>query len=141
MTEIKKTIEVPQSIEKMYALVTAVENYPDFISGCLDVQLHKKDQSKINCLVEAQKMGVNFAFPMVYVLHPPQMIEITLPTGGPFRQIKGFWRFAPNAGGGTQFTFELQYEVSNAFLGWTLTPLIKNEIGKLMKDFSDRAKA
>ena len=141
MTNIKKSVNVPYTTTQMYDLVTRLEQYPEFISWCDGASVQSRTQTKLVATLHGSKLGINFSASIIYLLHPSDLIEIRFMYTGPFRQIQGFWRFETIAGKeGSQFSFELQYEFSNAMLGWTLSPIIRSEAGKLLNDFTERAK-
>ncbi len=139
MTDIKKSLVVPYTSTQMYDLVTNLEKYPEFISWCKGVEIHSQAPYKIKASLRAVKLGMDFTFPIIYQLEPNQSIKIFLLNKGPFRNIEALWRFQIVNNNATQLGLEIQYELSNTFLGWTLTPLIKNEVNHILKDFSKRA--
>lgn len=139
MTEIKKNIVLPYTATQIYDLVNDLEKYPEFISWCKGVTVHNQTSYKTNASIQASKFGMDFTFSIIYQLEPSKMIRIYLLNNGPFRSIEAFWRFQTITNGETQLSFEVQYELNNRLLGWTLTPLLKNEINHLLKEFSIRA--
>lgn len=139
MVTIKKTAVIPYKIEEMSSIVTDLEKYPEFLSWCQNATITTRDKNKIRASIQGSKFSFHFAFPFIYYLHSPKLMGIHL-VGRIFKHIDGFWRFETIEKGGSRLTFELNYEFSNAFLNWTLTPLIKSESGTLIKNFCQRAK-
>lgn len=140
MTTIKKNAEVPYTTSQMYDLVTAIQDYPKFLSWCKEATVQSRTPQKIQATIHGEKWGINFGFSFMYQMQSSNMISIHLMHTGPFRFIKSLWRFQPLDKGGCQFGFELEYEFANPFYNWTLTPLIKGESNNIMKAFAARAK-
>jgi ribosome-associated toxin RatA of RatAB toxin-antitoxin module len=141
MTVIKKALEVPYTTEQMFEIISAVEHYPEFVSWCKKTIIQSRNPHTQTATVYGHKIGISFAFTMVNQLQANRMIDIHLMNTGPFRQLKAAWRFEMAENGRSRFIFELQFEFINRFLGWTITPIIKNEASNLMQEFRQRAKA
>lgn len=139
MTVIKKEVVVPYPVTKMYELVNEVEKYPEFLSWCTAAKIQTKSPYKMIASIQGNKAGIAFVFTMVNSLQPNQLITIHLDRTGPFRRLEAYWRFS-SLEQGSRLGFELQYEFTNVLMGWTLTPLIKNEVNKMLNDFAERAK-
>ena len=139
MTTIKKDISLPNSTSEMFALVTDLEKYPDFISWCKQIVVHSRTPTQIRATGMITKFGKDVQFSFIYTLYPNSMIQIHLLNTGPFKSFSALWRFTDTAQG-SKLTLELEYELSNTFIRWVLTPIIKNEVSNVLKDFSNRAK-
>jgi len=139
MTEIKKSREVPYTLAQMHSLVTTLGLYPEFLPWVKEVKIVSQDKTKISANLHAEKWNINFAFNMIYLIQPNNVIEIRLRSGGPFRHIAGFWKFDTLKNKGTKLTFELQLEFASPWMRWTLLPFIKRECTLLLKNFVARA--
>lgn len=139
MANIKQVVKIPCSLQQTYALVTQIDQYPEFVSWCKNAVINSSSTSNIRATIEGYKLGISFRFLLVYLLHSQKLIEVNLPTGF-FRKIEGFWRFDEITPQSTQLSFELNYEFANALLSWTVTPIIKSEIKNFMQALSERAK-
>lgn len=140
MTDIKRSITVPFSSMQMFDLVKNLASYPEFLSWCKASRVQNQTPYKIQATLEASKFGMDFTFSILYQLEANQLIKIFLLNKGPFRTIDAFWRFRSIDNHQSQLTFELHYQLSSAFLSWTLTPLIKNEVNHVLKEISQRAR-
>lgn len=140
MTTIKKSENVPVTPAQLFALVNAIETYPEFLPWCKKAVVHGQAPNQIKASMLGSKWGIDFSFGFIYLLHPNSMIEIRLMNTGPFRYVKALWRFTDLGAAGTKLGLEIEYEFNSAFLGWTLTPLIKNECSKVLKDFYNQAR-
>lgn len=140
MTVIKKAVKLPYNVEEMKKVIMDIEKYSEYLEWCKQAKVHGQTPYKITASIHGVKMGIGFAFTLIYMIRSPVMIEIQILPQGPFRHLLGFWKFEPIEGAGSRLYFELQYEFKNAFMGWTLSPLIKNEINTVIKAFCVRAK-
>lgn len=139
MTVIKKSETVPYTDAQLFDLVTDIEKYPEFLPWCRAAIVSERTDRLIKASIQGTKLGKDFTASFIYRLIPNKGIDIQLIYTGPFRKIVPQWRFEA-LGGKTKFSFEIEYEFGNVLLGWTLSPIIKNEASNLLKEFIRRAK-
>lgn len=141
MAVIKQSNVVPYTNAQMYDLVTALENYPEFLPWCKRVTVKSKSPTRIDATVYGEKMGISFAVNITYLLSQNKLIDIRFFTGSSaIKLLQGYWRFDATPDGKTQFGFELQIEFANAFMNWTVIPIVRSEVKNAMKAFVERAK-
>lgn len=141
MAVIKQSNVVPYTNAQMYDLVIALENYPEFLPWCKRVTVKSKSPTRIDATVYGEKMGISFAVNITYLLSQNKLIDIRFFTGGgAVKLLQGYWRFDATNDGKTQFGFELQIEFANAFMNWTVIPIVRSEVKNAMKAFVERAK-
>ena len=92
----------------------------------------------VNSLGLAVRKGaVHYSFTTDNLGQPPHSIEVRL-AEGPFRSLKGMWRFAPSALG-TRVSLHLEFEFENRLVGAALAPLFKLMTSSLVASFRKRA--
>ena len=141
MITIKKSAFVFHSREKMFNLVDQVEDYPNFLPWCgeTDVIVRTKKITEAKILINYHNVKQSFTTKNVKTF--PSKMSIYL-IKGPFKTLKGEWRFIEIDKNTSKIVFELQYEFSNYVLDKLISPVlniiantfIDNFIAKANKD-------
>lgn len=138
MPDIKRSVTLPYSAAQMFALVNAIEDYPQFIPYCHAAQIISRNEDEIKATLDFAKGALHKSFSTHNLLQTNKMIEIRL-LEGPFRHLQGFWRFEALAENSCQVTLDLQFEFANRLLSFAFEPLFMQVANKLVEAFSQRA--
>lgn len=140
MTTLKKIAKVPYTPAQMYLIARNIAEYPEFIPWCKQAVINRQDQRALDATVLGEKFGFNFQASVIYYLQENNRIVVNIPYKGPFQRLEGVFTFNTIQEDGCQFGFDLDFELGNRLLSWTLTPLIKNEANNFFNAFIKRAK-
>lgn len=141
MITIKKNAIVLHSCEKMFALVDQVEQYPEFLPWCGQVEVIKRTD-KITCAaIQINYHGIKQMFTTENTKTYPDKMMIKL-IDGPFKALEGQWQFIELEQNASKVEFELHYEFSNHILEKLISPVfnmiantfIDNFVAKANKD-------
>lgn len=138
MAQVDKSVLVGHSAEKMYALVDAVEQYPEFLPWCGGVDLLKRDDTHTSATLHIDYHGIKQHFTTENEKTYPTLMDIKL-VNGPFRHLEGVWRFMPLAEDACKIEFRLNYEFSNAFLEKLISPVFSHIANTFVDAFVERA--
>ena len=83
MAEIEKSVLVGYSAKQMFALVDAVEDYPEFLPWCGGSSVSPQDASVTHATIKIDYHHIKHSFTTENTRRPPELIEITL-LDGPF---------------------------------------------------------
>jgi ribosome-associated toxin RatA of RatAB toxin-antitoxin module len=141
MITIKKNAFVFHSREKMFRLVDQVEDYPNFLPWCGEAEVIVRTKKITEAKILINYHGVKQSFTTRNVKIFPTKMSINL-IKGPFKILKGEWRFIEIDKDTCKIVFELQYEFSNYVLDKLISPVfniiantfIDNFIAKANKD-------
>ena len=141
MITIKKHALVFHNREKMFNLVDQVEDYPDFLPWCSDTIVNKRTEKITEATIFINYHNVKQSFTTENVKIFPEKMNINL-IDGPFKKLKGEWRFIEMQNNTCKIEFELQYEFSNYILEKLISPVfnmiantfIDNFVAKANKD-------
>lgn len=125
MNVVEKTVLVMHSAEQMYALVDAVENYPQFLPWCGGVDLIERDESKTAATLHIAFHGIKQNFTTENHKTFPSLMEIRL-KNGPFKHLEGDWQFIRLSDEACKIVFRLNYEFANAFLEKLIAPVFSH---------------
>jgi len=132
MPEIRKSVLVEYSHAEMFALVDAVERYPEFLPWCGGSSVAYRDDHTTRATIQISYRGIRQSFTTENTKVPPQAMSVKL-VEGPFRTLDGDWRFMPLAEHACKIEFRLRYEFSSRLLEKLVGPVF-NYIANTMVD-------
>jgi ribosome-associated toxin RatA of RatAB toxin-antitoxin module len=138
MALVEKSVLVAYSAARMYALVDAVERYPEFLPWCGGAQVEHRDGQLTRASILIDYRGVRQTFKTENRTHPPERIEIRL-VSGPFRALDGTWHFVQLAEEACRINFRLHYEFSSRLLERLVGPVFHYIANSFVDAFLRRA--
>lgn len=138
MADIEKSVLVGYSAKQMFALVDAVEDYPEFLPWCGGSSVSPQDASVTHATIMIDYHHIKHSFTTENTRRPPELIEITL-LDGPFQNLDGHWRFIPLAEDACKIEFRLHYTFSHIFLEKLVGPVFFIIANSFVEAFIKRA--
>ncbi|MES9869309.1 MAG: type II toxin-antitoxin system RatA family toxin [Sedimenticola sp.] len=138
MPVVKKSALVAHSAGQMFELVNDVESYPQFLPWCHSGQLLSRDGDELCGQIEVARAGVRQKFSTCNRLHPYDRIEIRLKEG-PFKQLKGEWRFTALREDACKVELELHFQFSGALINKAFGAVFNQIANNLVDAFCKRA--
>lgn len=136
MLNISKSVITPFTPAQMYALVSDIENYKNYLPWCPSSQVLKRDGNKITGRVDISYLKVKAHFTTENINCENQRIDLSL-VDGPFKHLKGHWLFTPLGTTGCKIEFKLNYAFSNFIIqkviGTVFEMVIKNIVDSFVK--------
>ena len=132
------TLTVPHTPANLFALVSDIRRYPEFIRWIqsMSVSGERSDGPVQHCLGEASVgfRGFSERFATTVEANEDQgTVEANL-VRGPFKHLKNRWRFTP-VESGTEIAFEIDYEFSNFILRMLAKNNFQLAVDKIMGAF------
>jgi ribosome-associated toxin RatA of RatAB toxin-antitoxin module len=122
----------------MFDLVNDVASYPKFLHWCRGARVDVCQGNTIEATLDIGVLGFQRSFRTRNTLQRPEYIGIELVTG-PFRRLRGEWRFAPADAGGTDVSLFLRFEVTVSPFGVLFSRIFEELAGSQMSAFTERA--
>ncbi len=138
MNVVQKTVLVMHSAEQMYALVDAVEDYPQFLPWCGGVDLLERTDAKTSATLHINYHGIKQHFTTVNNKTFPHSMDIQL-KDGPFKHLDGSWQFITLRADACKIEFKLNYEFANGFLEKIIAPVFSHIANTFVDGFVARA--
>jgi ribosome-associated toxin RatA of RatAB toxin-antitoxin module len=136
MLNISKSVITPFTPAQMYALVSDIENYKNYLPWCPSSQVLKREGNKITGRVDISYLKVKAHFTTENINCENQRIDLSL-VDGPFKHLKGHWLFTPLGTTGCKIEFKLNYAFSNFIIqkviGTVFEMVIKNIVDSFVK--------
>lgn len=138
MAQVKKTVLIHHSAERMFVLVDDVKKYPEFLPWCSGVDLIQQDDSMTSATLHIAYHGLQQNFTTENHKTFPQLMDIKL-VNGPFRHLEGVWRFIELNAQACKIEFELNYEFSSHLLEKIIAPVFSHIANTFVDSFVARA--
>jgi ribosome-associated toxin RatA of RatAB toxin-antitoxin module len=144
MKHVKKSVLLWYSPHEMYALVTAVPDYPAFLPWCERAEILEQRASGVTARLHLSYLGVRQAFTTRNEHVVDESVVLRL-VDGPFSVLDGTWRFEPvpaSEGGSAKackIVFDLRYSFANGVLDALVSPVFDRIANTFVDSFVSRA--
>ena len=139
MPLISRQAVVAYSCEQMYALVSDVGSYDNFLPWCTGSVVDAADGGQVRATLHLEHKGVGLSFTTVNHNVPPHRIGMKL-VEGPFRHLSGKWCFTPLDDAGCRVELELDFDFSSRVYAGLLRPVLDRVASSLVDTFVARAR-
>lgn len=138
MEIIDRSALLPYSTDEMYALVSDLEAYPQFLPWCSVAQVLSQEGDELSAQIAFAVRGVSKSFTTRNRLQPGKEIYMKL-VEGPFSQLEGRWRFEPLGDAGSKISLFLEYDFSSKMVSFAVGPVFNKIANTLVDAFQKRA--
>lgn len=141
MKTVNKSVLIWYSAAEMFALVTDVASYPQFLPWCDQSAVLAQDTSSMTAKVGLSIAGVSQSFTTRNTHIEGRKVNLKL-VDGPFSKLDGQWDFTPvgkAADRACKVDFSLNYDFDNAALAALVGPVFDKIAGSLVDAFVKRA--
>jgi len=136
--DVRKTVLVGHSAERMFDLIEACEHYPDFLPWCSGATVVARDENTVVADITVNYLGVRFGFRTRNPKRRPTAMTIHLERG-PFRHVDGVWELTPLAADGCRIDFALRYDFDSTAMARIARPVFDRIANTLVDRFVARA--
>ena len=138
MKHVKKSVLLWYSPHEMYALVTDVKAYPQFLPWCERAELVEERDGGVTARLHLSYLGVRQAFTTRNTYTPDESVVLEL-VDGPFSSLAGTWRFVPVPAteGPLAAACKVGFDLRYAFAGGALEALISPVFDRIANTFVD----
>jgi ribosome-associated toxin RatA of RatAB toxin-antitoxin module len=141
MKTVHKSVLIWYSAAEMFALVTDVNSYPQFLPWCDRASVQDDDEEGMTAKIGIAFAGIRQSFTTRNRHEQDRKVVIKL-VDGPFSTLEGEWNFLP-VGDGSQrackIDFNLSYGFSSGALATLVGPVFDKIAGSLVDAFVKRA--
>ena len=138
MKHVKKSVLLWYTPHEMYALVTDVSAYPQFLPWCERAEVIEERPGGVTARLHLSYLGVHQAFTTRNTHEPDASVVLEL-VDGPFSRLDGTWRFVPVpvADGPNAKACKIEFDLCYAFAGGALELLISPVFDRIANTFVD----
>jgi ribosome-associated toxin RatA of RatAB toxin-antitoxin module len=138
MSSFHKQVTIRYTAEQMYDLVNDINAYSTFIPLCVSSEVHEELDHKLRATIKIAKGKIGFGFTTVNTMEKGRSITMNL-ENGPFKSLKGVWRFTPLGAHECIISLHFDFEFSNKLLGVALGGLFKQLCNSMVESFRKQA--
>ena len=141
MKTVHKSVLIWYSAAEMFALVTDVASYPQFLPWCDQASVLDETEGGMTAKVGISIAGLSQSFTTRNVHEKDRQVSLKL-VDGPFSRLDGHWDFHPLGKGSERackVDFTLRYDFDNAALAAMVGPVFDKIAGSLVDAFVKRA--
>lgn len=138
MPHIRTHATVAYPPRQIYDLVNDMAAYPHYLPLCSHVRVHAKTAHSQTATLTLSKGKIKLEFTVANTMEENRRIDMRL-VEGPFKRFRADWVFNPDKHGGTEISFDLDFEFSNPLLNAAFGGLFKSMVGSMVDAFSEQA--
>lgn len=136
--EVRKSLLVGHSAERMFKLIEQAEHYPDFLPWCAAATIVERDADVVAADVTVDYHGVRFHFRTRNPKRAPVWMALRL-EHGPFHRFEGEWNLTPLSADGCRIDFLLRYDFKSMITRRLAGPVFDHIANTLVDAFVARA--
>ena len=138
MKKVEKNVLVLHSAKQMFDLVDKVEDYPNFLPWYSKTEVIERKDKELKARLFMDYMGVRQSVATHNHNIPGSEIRMDL-LEGPFKTLRGTWKFIDLGGDMCKIEFRLEYDFSNMLLSTVISPVFNHLSGTLVDAFVKEA--
>lgn len=141
MKTVHKSVLIWYSAAEMFALVTDVASYPQFLPWCDEAVVLEETPKGMTARIGLSMAGIKQSFTTRNTHEKDRKVALKL-VDGPFSKLDGQWDFTPVGKAGERackIDFSLNYDFDNGALAALVGPVFDKIAGSLVDAFVKRA--
>lgn len=141
MKTVHKSVLIWYSAAEMFALVTDVASYPEFLPWCDEAAVLEETPKGMTAKIGLAIAGLSQSFTTKNTHEKDRKVTLKL-VDGPFSKLDGQWDFNPvgkTSERACKIEFSLSYDFDNAALAALVGPVFDKIAGSLVDAFVKRA--
>jgi coenzyme Q-binding protein COQ10 len=124
----------------MYAVVSDVEKYPEFLPWVTDLRiLRRVGENVFDCEMHVGFAGLKESYVSRVAVDPVRRSVDVAQTEGPFRTLENHWRFVPR-GGICEVDFAIDFEFRSPLLNMVAGKAFERVLVRMTDAFEARAR-
>ncbi|SFC56439.1 Ribosome association toxin PasT (RatA) of the RatAB toxin-antitoxin module [Polaromonas sp. OV174] len=135
MKTVHKSVLIWYSAAEMFALVTDVASYPQFLPWCDQASVDEENPQGMTAKVGISIAGLSHSFTTRNRHEADRKVSIQL-VDGPFSKLEGDWHFSP-LGDGSQRACKVEFTLCYAFESGALSTLVSPVFDKIAGSMVD----
>jgi len=138
MQVVERSALVTFTAAQMFALVNDVARYPEFLPWCSGARVEDVSATERIAALKVARGVLQTEFTTRNTLQQDARIDMQL-LHGPFRDLKGEWRFEPIGTRGSRVYFRVEFEFKNRLTGRAFNSVFEAMCGTIIDAFVLRA--
>ena len=140
MREIKRSALISKPPAEMFALISDIESYPEFLPWCTHARVLSSSPNEIVATLGVRQGALHGEVTTRNTLEPDRSILMRL-VSGPFRTFQGEWRLTPIDGNACRVELAMRFAFRNPLTAILFEPRFAHTVGSLVDAFVARARS
>jgi ribosome-associated toxin RatA of RatAB toxin-antitoxin module len=138
MQLVERSALVTYTAAQMFALVNDVARYPEFLPWCVAACTEDVAPGETIAALKVVRGVLRTEFTTRNTLRQNEQIQMKL-LHGPFRDLRGEWRFEPIGARGSRVNFRIEFEFKNRLSAAAFNAVFEAMCGTIIDAFVQRA--
>ena len=138
MREVKRSALVSQPPGRVFALINAIESYPEFLPWCTHARVLSRSPTQILATIGVRQGPLAGEFTTRNTLVNERSVHMQL-VSGPFRTLEGRWQLTPIESHGCRVDLDVRFEFKHRLSGLLFESPFAHTLGSLVEAFVQRA--
>ena len=137
MVSFSKSKIINHPVERIYNLISNVEEYPNFLPWCNDIIIKEKTQKYIITEVKVGFQNINEKYLCKVLLYPKIRILLDY-ISGPFEYLEIDWKFSKISKNKTEVNFFCNFRFQSLFLRLCTSFFLEKAVKKMVGAFEKK---
>ena len=138
MDIINQTEDINVNVSLIFELINDVNQYSEFLPWCSDSKILDDNHSEMTAEIEIHRGPIKWKFKTRNIYKIDEIININLQEG-PFKDLKGSWRFEKIDKFNSRVTLYLEYEFDSKIIELSLKPVFSSIMSSILDSFISEA--
>jgi ribosome-associated toxin RatA of RatAB toxin-antitoxin module len=138
MTIINRSALLPYSADQLFELVSDVKSYPQFMDGCVGVNILRREENLLEARLELARAGISQSFSTRNRMLGAREIKLEL-IEGPFEYFTGRWEFRALGESACKMSLNLEFTFKNTLICAAASRLFDSATNSLVEAVCRRA--
>lgn len=138
VTRIARSALLPYARENIFALISDIEAYPQYMDGCTAARILLAENGFVEARLELSKAGIKQSFTTRNQIIEHQTILMEL-VEGPLQSLSGRWLFDALGADACKVSLDLHFEMDGKLAGLAAGKLFETVAGSLVDSLCKRA--
>ncbi|MEX0798425.1 MAG: SRPBCC family protein [Bacteriovoracaceae bacterium] len=139
MASAEKTEIFDVSRDKIYKVLSDLENYPDFMTGVEKVEILDRSGDNVKARYDLNLIK-KFSYTLNHKLQEPERISWSLDSGDLLKRSEGSWELKDLGDGKTEVTYKIDVDFKVMVPGMISKKLVSSNLPSMMKSVKEKAK-
>tara|TARA_B100000700_G_scaffold39199_1_gene39328 strand:- start:524 stop:961 length:438 start_codon:yes stop_codon:yes gene_type:complete len=138
MDIINQTEDINVNVSLIFELINDVNQYSEFLPWCSESKILDDNNSEMTAEIEIHRSPIKWKFKTRNVYKSDEIININLQEG-PFKDLKGSWKFEKIDKFNSRVTLYLEYEFNSKIIELSLKPVFSSIMSSILDSFISEA--
>ena len=138
MAAASKTVTIDAPVEKVFEVISAYDQYPQFLSEVKELRTSNRQGNKVDVHYKVEVMKT-IRYTLRMNEEPPRRVSWSFVEGDFMKDNQGSWTLEPEGDGKTKATYSIEMKLGALVPGSIVKALVETSLPKMLEAFKKRA--